>query len=67
MWEEGHRADRCPDNKPAPPATPRPAGAKSNKTVSFAKLDFDSAVEEVAKKAAQETVAELAKQGWRHP
>jgi hypothetical protein len=45
---------------------PKPAG-QSNKKVGFTKLEFDSAVEEAAKKAAQETVAELAKQGWRHP
>ena len=73
--KEGHRADRCPDNKPTPtksaPATPRQAGAKSagqsTKKVSFTKLEFDTAVQEAAKTAAQETVAAMAKNGWKQP
>jgi hypothetical protein len=73
--KEGHRSDRCPDNKPTPtkstPATPRQAGAKSagqaNKKVSFTKLEFDTAVQEAAKTAAQETVAAMAKNGWKQP
>jgi hypothetical protein len=55
--KEGHRADRCPDNKPTPtkstPATrPRTAGAKSaasgqsGKKVGFSKLQLNTAVQE---------------------
>jgi hypothetical protein len=80
--KEGYRADRCPENKPATPAAPRQAGAKSagqsNKKVDFTKLqvdfkvDFtklqlDTAVQEAAKTAVQETVTAMAKNGWRHP
>ena len=73
--KEGHRADRCPDNKPTPtksaPATPRQAGAKSagqsTKKVSFTKLEFDTAVQEAVKNTVQETVAALAKNGWQKP
>ena len=68
--QEGHRADRCP-KKPGTPATPRTAGAKSagqsNRKVSFTKLQLDSAVQEAAKTAAQETVAAMAKNGWKQP
>ena len=69
--KEGHRADRCTENKPATPATPRPAGAKSagqpNKRVNFTQLQLDTAVQAAAKTAAQETVTARAKNGWRHP
>ena len=73
--KEGHRADRCPDNKPTPtksaPTTPRQAGAKSagqaGKKVSFTKLELDTAVQSAAKSAAQETVAAMAKNGWKQP
>ena len=68
--QEGHRADRCP-KKPGTPATPRTAGAKSagqsNRKVSFTKLQLDSAVQEAAKTAAQETVAAMVKNGWKQP
>ncbi len=68
---EGHRADQCPDNKPAPtktaPATPRTSGAKSagqsGKKVSFTKLQLDTAV----KNTVQETVAAMEKKGWQKP
>ncbi len=72
--KEGHRADRCPDNKPTPtktaPATPRTAGAKSGqsgKKVSFSKLQLNTAVQEAVKNTVQETVAALAKNGWQKP
>ena len=69
--KEGHRADRCPDNKPTPtksaPATPKTAGAKSagqsGKKVSFSKLQLDTAV----KNTVQETVAAMEKKGWQKP
>jgi hypothetical protein len=64
--EEGHRADRCPANKPTDPATPKQAGAKqagpSGKKISFTKLEFDTAMADVAKAAAQEAVKAMAKQ-----
>jgi len=65
--EEGHRADRCPANKPTNPATPKQASAKqagpSGKKISFTKLELDTAVADVAKAAAQEAVkTALAKQ-----
>ncbi len=74
--KEGHRADRCPDNKPTPtksaPTTPRQAGAKSagqaGRKVSFTKLELDTAVlQSATKSAAQETVAAMAKNGWKQP
>ena len=73
--KEGHRADRCPDNKPTPtksaPATPRTAGAKSagqtGKKVSFSKLQLNTAVQEAVRNTVQETVAALAKNGWQKP
>ena len=73
--KEGHRADRCPDNKPTPtksaPATPRTAGAKSagqtGKKVSFTQLQLDTVVQEAVKNTVQETVAALAKNGWQKP
>jgi hypothetical protein len=73
--KEGHRADQCPDNKPAPtktaPATPRTAGAKSagqsGKKVSFSKLQLDTAVQEAVKNTAHETVAAMEKKGWQKP
>ena len=71
--KEGHRADQCPDNKPAPtktaPATPRTAGAKSSgpsgKKVSFSKLQLNTAVQEAVTKTVQETMAAMAKNGWQ--
>ena len=49
----------------------RTAGAKSagqsNRKVSFTKLQLDSAVQEAAKTAAQETVAAMVKNGWKQP
>ncbi len=67
--EEGHRADRCPANKPTTPATPKQASAKqagpSGKEVSFTQLEFDSAVAQAAKAAAQEAVKAMAKQDGR--
>ena len=64
--EEGHRADRCPSNKPTNPATPKQASAKqagpSGKKISFTKLEFDTAMADVAKAAAQEAVKAMAKQ-----
>jgi len=64
--EEGHRADRCPGNKPTNPATPKQTSAKqagpSGKKVSFTKLEFDTAMADVAKAAAQEVVKSMAKQ-----
>ena len=67
--EEGHRADRCPSNKPTNPATPKQASAKqagpSGKKVSFTQLEFDSAVAQAAKAAAQEAVKAMAKQDGR--
>jgi hypothetical protein len=72
--KEGHRADQCPDNKPAPtktaPATPRTAGAKSAGTgrkVSFSKLQLNTAVQEAVTKTVHETVAAMAKNGWQKP
>ena len=73
--KEGHRADQCPDNKPAPtktaPATPRTAGAKSagqsGKKVSFSKLQLNTAVQEAVTKTVHETVAAMAKNGWQKP
>jgi hypothetical protein len=66
--QEGHRADRCPD-KPSTPAKPKTAGAKStgqsNKKVSFTKLQLDSAVQQAVKATVDETVAALAKNGWK--
>ena len=63
--KEGHRADQCPDNKPAP-TTPRTAGAKSaGKKVSFTKLQLNTAVQEAVKNTVQETVAALEKKGWK--
>jgi G:T/U-mismatch repair DNA glycosylase len=67
--KEGHRADQCPDNKPAPtktaPATPKTSGAKSagqsGRKVSFSKLQLDTAV----KNTVHETVAALEKKGWK--
>jgi hypothetical protein len=71
--KEGHRADQCPDNKPAPtktaPATPRTASAKSagqaGKKVSFSKLQLTTAVQEAVKNTVHETVAALEKKGWQ--
>jgi hypothetical protein len=70
--KEGHRADRCPDNKPTQtktaPATPRTAGAKSGqsgKKVSFSKLQLDTAVQEAVKNTVHETMAAMAKNGWQ--
>ena len=72
--KEGHRADQCPDNKPAP-TTPRTAGAKSagssssksagqsGKKVSFSKLQLNTAVQE----AVKNTVDALEKKGWQKP
>ena len=72
--KEGHRADQCPDNKPAPtktaPATPKTSGAKSAGTgrkVSFSKLQLNTAVQEAVTKTVHETVAEMAKNGWKKP
>ncbi len=73
--KEGHRADQCPDNKPAPtmtaPATPRTAGAKSagqsGKKVSFSKLQLNTAVQEAVKNTVHETVAAMEKKGWQKP
>ena len=63
--EEGHRADRCPANKPTNPATPKQASAKqagpSGKKISFTKLEFDTAMADVAKAAAQEAAKEAVK------
>jgi hypothetical protein len=65
--KEGHRADQCPDNKPAP-TTPRTAGAKSaGRKVSFSKLQLNTAVQEAVKNTVQETVAAMAKNGWKQP
>ena len=70
--KEGHRADQCPDNKPAPtktaPATPKTSGAKSAGTgrkVSFSKLQLNTAVQEAVTKTVHETVAAMAKNGWQ--
>jgi|GEM_PF-3141645 len=70
--KEGHRADQCPDNKPAPtktaPATPRTAGAKSAGTgrkVSFSKLQLNTAVQEAVTKTVHETLAAMEKKGWQ--
>jgi G:T/U-mismatch repair DNA glycosylase len=72
--KEGHRADQCPDNKPAPtktaPATPKTSGAKSAGTgrkVSFSKLQLNTAVQEAVTKTVHETVAAMAKNGWQKP
>jgi hypothetical protein len=73
--KEGHRADQCPDNKPAPtktaPTTPRTAGAKSagqsGKKVSFSKLQLNTAVQEAVKNTVHETVAAMEKKGWQKP
>jgi hypothetical protein len=63
--KEGHRADQCPDNKPAP-TTPRTAGAKSaGKKVSFSKLQLNTVVQEAVKNAVQETVTAMEKKGWQ--
>jgi len=67
--KEGHRADQCPDNKPAP-TTPKTSGAKSAGTgrkVSFSKLQLNTAVQEAVKNTVQETVAAMAKNGWKQP
>ena len=70
--KEGHRADQCPDNKPAPtktaPATPKTSGAKSagtSRKVSFSKLQLNTAVQEAVTKTVHETVAAMAKNGWQ--
>jgi hypothetical protein len=64
--EEGHRANRCPTNKPTNPATPKQASAKqagpSGKKVSYTQLEMDSAVKEAARAGAQEAVKAMAKQ-----
>ena len=72
--KEGHRADQCPDNKPAPtktaPATPKTSGAKSagtSRKVSFSKLQLNTAVQEAVTKTVHETVAAMAKNGWQKP
>jgi len=63
--KEGHRADQCPDNKPAP-TTPRTAGAKSaGKKVSFSKLQLNTAVQEAVTKTVHETLAAMEKKGWQ--
>jgi hypothetical protein len=63
--KEGHRADQCPDNKPAP-TTPRTAGAKSaGRKVSFTKLQLNTAVQEAVKNAVHGTVAAMEKKGWQ--
>ena len=63
--KEGHRADHCPDNKPAP-TTPRTAGAKSaGKKVSFSQLQLNTVVQEAVKNAVQETVTAMEKKGWQ--
>jgi len=70
--KEGHRADQCPDNKPAPtktaPATPKTSGAKSAGTgrkVSFSKLQLNTAVQEAVTKTVHETLAAMEKKGWQ--
>ena len=72
--KEGHRADQCPDNKPAPtktaPATPKTSGAKSagtSRKVNFSKLQLNTAVQEAVTKTVQETMAAMAKNGWQKP
>ena len=65
--KEGHRADQCPDNKPAP-ATPKTSGAKSAGTgrkVSFSKLQLNTAVQEAVTKTVHETMAAMEKKGWQ--
>jgi hypothetical protein len=67
--KEGHRADQCPDNKPAP-ATPKTSGAKSAGTgrkVSFTKLQLNAAVQEAVKNTVHETMAVMEKKGWQKP
>jgi hypothetical protein len=72
--KEGHRADQCPDNKPAPtktaPATPKTSGAKSagtSRKVSFSKLQLNTAVQEAVTKTVHETMAAMEKKGWQKP
>jgi hypothetical protein len=65
--KEGHRADQCPDNKPAP-TTPRTAGGKSaGKKVSFSKLQLNTAVQEAVKNTVHEVVAAMEQKGWQKP
>ena len=66
--KEGHRADRCPDNKPTNPATPKQASAKQagppgkNLKVSFTQLEWEAAVKEAGRAGAQEALKAMAKQ-----
>jgi hypothetical protein len=66
--KEGHRADRCPDNKPTNPATPKQASAKQagppgkNLKVSFTQLELEAAVKEAGRAGAQEALKAMAKQ-----
>jgi len=68
--KEGHRADQCPDNKPAP-ATPKTSGAKSagqsSRKVSFSKLQLNTAVQEAVKNTVHEVVTAMEQKGWQKP